>query len=260
MRGFFNSVLSACVLLVALAIISGCGSSSGSSGTRQLNVTVSGLGQLQPGFNYSAWIQTPTFTNFLTSFTPNADGTANFIQFASQGNVTNGDRVFITIEQASSPLVPSQTIILDGTIQGNTEILRFPGQQNFTFAQGTILAPQGNQIITQFTGLPDISVNNFIYQGFLQVGNTFTPLNSFDSTQTTITDNVPFNVGSALYRLTIRPRVGSDPNVPFNNFKPFFTITVVPVGTALPVKLNRSDLTPGSPNFFFPTGTVTLPQ
>ena len=243
------------IILIGLIWLAGCGGGSNKSLVR---LDFKNLGQLTPSFTYAAWVQQNGKVALIETFNTNADGTASISGFSILGTLTTGDRIFVTIESASTinPSTPSIRRVLDGTIAGNTAVLTFPRMQDFANAQAFITVGLGNiQILAEFTNLPDVSDLGFIYQGFLIRNGTPIPLKQFNFNSVPVSDTVGFDVTTASYLLSIEPVPDFDPSSPYT-IRPFSTN-----GNLLPLirqQLVKSSLTPGNPNFNFPSGTASL--
>ncbi|MHB1190322.1 MAG: hypothetical protein ACYC08_05715, partial [Armatimonadota bacterium] len=223
-----------------------------------VRLTLNDLGPLAPGFQYSAWAQSGGRTVLLDRFDPGPDGDITLSRFALLQTLTDGDRIFVTIEPnvTPDPNTPSNTVVLSGIVSGDSATLVFPRLSDFANAVGFVTVTEnGRQILAEYANLPDVSDLNFIYQGFLVRDGSFTPLRSFNANQVPVSDTVTFDATTAQYILTVRPVVGVATSTPYT-IQPFFTN-----GTLLPLvrqQLVRSSLTPGVSGFRFPFGTATI--
>ncbi|MHB0997980.1 MAG: hypothetical protein ACYC27_01940 [Armatimonadota bacterium] len=217
------------------------------------------LGQLSDDYRYAAWVQTNGNIALLDTFNTRSDNTASFSRFALLETLEEGDRVFVTIEPPDDPepRIPSDTLVLDGTVSGNSAILNFPKLQQFQNASGTVRVLENNQILADFTNLPDVSDINFIYQGFLERNGSFFPLRRFNFNEEPVSDNIGFDPTTARYFLSIEPVPDFNSDRPYT-IRPFFTVgNLVP---EIPQELTRSPLSPDSANFRFPSGVATIRQ
>ncbi|HET6452801.1 MAG TPA: hypothetical protein VFI02_00230 [Armatimonadota bacterium] len=244
-------------LLLSASMIVGCGA----GGNQELvKLSLKNLGQLSGPFQYAAWVQAAGTSEIilLDTFNTDLNNSAAFSRFAVNTVLKPGDRVFVTYEpdQTFNQTTPSRTIILDGNIIGDTEIMSFPRMLDFSNSGGfaTVTGFSRNQLLTEFTNLPDISDLNMVYQGFAIVGNVFHPLKTFNFNQTPVSDTVTFDLTTAQYVLSIEPVPDFNPNKPYL-IQPFFTN-----GNLQPLirqQLNRSSFTPDDANFRFPSGVAT---
>lgn len=245
-------------LLPAALIIVGCG---GGKNEELVRLDLKDLGRLTGAFQYAAWVQKASTSEIvlLDRFNTNPDNTAAFSRFAVNTPLESGDRVFVTYEPDSTfnQTQPSKILILDGTIIGNTEIMSFPRMLDLTDSKGfaTVTGFSRNQLLTEFTNLPDVSGLNMVYQGFIRRGSLLTPLQTFNFNQTPVSDTVTFALTTGEYILSIEPAPDFDPDKPYT-IQPFFTNGNLEPLVRQP--LNRSSFTPNDSNFRFPSGVAVV--
>lgn len=253
-----KALLIALVLPALVLGLTGCGGNDDRNDLVVLNIR--NLPQLQnPGFQYAAWVRQAGVVTMLDTFNTQPDGNLLLSRFALTQTLGTGDEVFITIQPNPdpSPRVPSNTVVLTGTIQGATAVLLFPQIQSFENSAGfaTVSGPGNNQLLTEFFDLPNVSTNNFIYQGWIQRDGTFTPLQRFNFNQVPVSDTVGFNLTTGRYFLSVEPVPDPDPNIPFS-IRPFFTNGNLQELIRQP--LVRSSTVPDQPTFNYPSAVATI--
>lgn len=118
----------------------------------------------------------------------------------------------------------------------------------------TVTGFSRNQLLIEFTNLPDVSGLNMVYQGFVKKNGVLHPLKTFNFNETPVSDTVTFDLTTGEYILSIEPVPDFDPSKPYS-IQPFFTN-----GNLQPLirqTLVRSSFTPDDPNFRFSSGVAT---
>lgn len=245
------------VLLLAALMVVGCG---GGGNHALVRLSITNLQQLTGPFQYAAWVQKASTSEIilLDTFNSQSDNTASFSRFAVSTTLETGDRIFVTYERNAifNQTTPSKTVVLDGTIVGTTEVMSFPRMLDFSTSDGfaTVTGFSRNQLLTEFTNLPDISGLNMVYQGFVIENGIIHPLKTFNFNQVPVSDTVTFDLTTSEYILAIEPVPDFDPEKPYS-IQPFFTN-----GNLQPLirqPLVRSSFTPSDANFRFPSGIAT---
>lgn len=249
------------ILTIAAIVTSliGCGGSSSNNSLVTLDIK-----NLPPisnaSFVYTAWVRSGAEVSKLDSFSTQADGSLRLSRFSLLKKLTSGDVVFITIEPNPSPdaAIPSETIVLTGTVAGKTAVLLFPSLQAFVNTTGfaTVSGAGNRQLFTEFFQLPDLAPGNFIYQGWVQAGAAPPiPLQKFNFSQVPVSDTVTIDLTTTRYFLTAEPVPDPDPDVPFS-VKPLFTNGLLQALIRQP--LSKSSLVPDTPDFNFPSAVATV--
>ncbi|GEM_PF-6661098 len=247
-------ILLATASLLALA---GCG---GDDDSNLVVLDIDNLPQIMnPAFIYTAWVRADGSVSKLDSFNTLPDGTLRLSRFALVQTLDTGDDVFITIEPNPDPDpdIPTDTVVLTGTIQGDTAVLLFPELQGFANVSGfaTVSGAGNRQLLTEFFNLPDVSDNNFIYQGWLNAGGNLIPLQTFNFNQAPVSDTVGFDLTTAQYFLSVEPLPDPDPGIPFS-IRPLFTNGNLQELRRIP--LVASSIVPDQPTFNYPSAVATI--
>lgn len=260
MKSFVFRMIVAVMSLIGMGlIVAGCGGTS-----RPLVQTrISNLSRLNSGFHYTAWAMHLGASVRLIDFLPDGNNSATFARFAIFDSLVNGDRIFVTIEQdGSAETSPSSTLVLNGAVAGRvngstvTVNLTFPPVGDLAGATAFAKVQNGTQVLVELANLPDVSSQNFIYQGFLLRSGVYTPLKTFDSTASLVSDTVSFDPTTAQYILTVRPSAATDGTKPYSA-QPFFS-----KGNLKPAVrqalTNSAFASPGDVDYRFPFGTAIV--